>query len=197
MFKNQLKFIVTIILVLGLSISFQSLLAAWQAPSVNPPGGNISKPINEGYVHQVKNGSLDINGVGGLGVASDVVIAGRVGIGTGTTTRRLQVGGDVEASAFYYSSDESLKKNVQTLENSLNKILNLRGVSFDWKSDDSENIGLIAQEVEKIFPELVGENSKGLKSVEYANLVAPIIEAIKEQQKIIENLEKEINSLKK
>ena len=72
MLKTQLKFIITIALVLGLSISFQSLIASWQAPTDNPPGDNIDQPINTGDVDQVKLGGLDIGGK--LGVTGDLDI---------------------------------------------------------------------------------------------------------------------------
>lgn len=87
----------------------------------------------------------------------------------------------VNATAFIYSSDRNLKKNIVGLTGSLEKITQLNGYSFDWKSDGRKDLGVIAQEVEKIYPELVATNpSTGFKAVEYGNLVAPIIEAIKE-----------------
>jgi len=87
----------------------------------------------------------------------------------------------VYANGFYYNSDENLKKNIQVIPNALEKILNLEGVAFDWKENGLKSMGLTAQNVEKEFPELVSEDEKtGLKSVQYGNLVAPIIEAIKE-----------------
>jgi len=122
---------------------------------------------------------------------------GNVGIGTTNLGEKLEVSGNVKATAFYYSSDERLKNNIQPLSGSLNKILQLQGVSFDWKEDNRSSIGLIAQDVEKIFPELVSTSKQtGLKSIEYANLVAPLIESVKEQQKQIEILKAEISELK-
>lgn len=103
--------------------------------------------------------------------------------------------GNLEALSFIYNSDRSLKKNIRTLDSSLGKILQLRGVSFDWKQDNKSSIGLVAQEVEKVYPELVSMNEEGFKSVQYGNLVAPLIEAIKEQQKKIDQLETKITIL--
>ncbi len=81
-------------------------------------------------------------------------------------------------------SDRRLKENIVPLKNSLDKILSLNGYSFDWKNDGRHDVGVIAQEVEKVFPDIVHESAdthgKIYKSVEYGNLVAPIIEAIKE-----------------
>ena len=88
----------------------------------------------------------------------------------------------------------------------------MNGYSFDWKNDGRKDIGVIAQEVEKQFPDIVHTDEKtGMKSVEYGNLVAPIIEAIKEladktgnimkkltdQQKIIDAQNEKIQSLEK
>lgn len=100
----------------------------------------------------------------------------------------------VTANSFTYS-DITLKKNIATIESPLTKILKLRGVTFDWKKDNKASVGVIAQEVEKVFPELVQTNAEGIKSVEYGNLVAPLIEAVKEQQKEIESLNNRIKVL--
>ncbi len=114
------------------------------------------------------------------------------------TSNNGNFSGSVTANAFYYQSDERLKTNIKTLGDSLSKILQLRGVSFNWKETGKSNIGLIAQEVEKVYPDAVTTNEKtGIKSVEYANLVAPLIEAVKDQQKQIEALKVEIENLKK
>lgn len=108
-------------------------------------------------------------------------------------------GGSLTASAFYYSSDRNLKTNIADLDpnTALQDILDLQGVSFNWKSTGAASIGLIAQDVQKVFPELVATDPKtGLESVEYGNLVAPLIEAVKAQQTEIENLQAEVNALK-
>ena len=69
-------------------------------------------------------------------------------------------------------------------------------MSFNWKDSGRTSIGLIAQDVEKIFPEIVSTDEAGIKSVDYAKLIAPLIEAIKEQQSQIEELKLEIEELK-
>jgi len=109
--------------------------------------------------------------------------------------------GGIVGNSFTYSSDESLKENISSLENSLDKITVLEGVSFTWKNQsyaEGTKLGFIAQDVEKVFPEVVQTQSEtGLKSVEYGNLVAPLVEAVKEQQIQIEQLQKEVELLKK
>jgi hypothetical protein len=86
------------------------------------------------------------------------------------------------------TSDIKLKTNIKPLENSLNKVMNLRGVEYDRIDYEKHQIGMIAQEVEQVIPDLVHENSEGTKVLEYTHLTAVLVEAIKEQQKQIEDL---------
>ena len=103
-------------------------------------------------------------------------------------------------------SDVSAKINITELKNSLDKVLSLRGVSFEWNSEvvpqraekQKISIGLVAQEVEKVIPEaVVTEKIEGsdLKTVEYGNLVGVLIGAIQEQQSQIEDLKKRLDKL--
>jgi len=99
------------------------------------------------------------------------------------------------------TSDAALKTNVTTLTGALDKVCAMRGVNFEFiepqKStpDNGVQIGVIAQEVEVSYPEAVVTNAEGIKSVRYEKLVAPLIEAIKDQQAIIEALEARITAL--
>lgn len=103
----------------------------------------------------------------------------------------------VRSGAFYYNSDASMKENISPVAG-LDIVSKLRGVSFNWKEDGEASVGLIAQEVEEVLPELVTTDSEtGLKSVQYGNLVAPLIEAVKEQQKEIDELNAKIDMLNK
>jgi hypothetical protein len=96
--------------------------------------------------------------------------------------------GTLTATDINSTSDINLKENIRPIENPLDKVLQINGVEFDWKDNQQSSIGVIAQEIEEIFPELVktAEN----KSVNYNGLVGVLIEAIKEQQKQIEELKK-------
>ena len=120
--------------------------------------------------------------------------SGNVGIGAGTSnpTSPLQVAGQVEATAFTYTSDVRLKKDIVRLNNALDKVINLQGVSFTWKNNGNKEIGLIAQDVEKVVPELVVTGSDGMKSVKYGNVVALLIEAVKAQQIEIDSLKAQL-----
>ena len=99
-----------------------------------------------------------------------------------------------QGKALPASSDEQLKENISTIENSIDKVNALRGVDFNWKKNGKKQIGVIAQEVEKILPELVEEMPDGYKGVYYGNIVGLLIEAIKEQQKQIDELKEKINA---
>ena len=89
--------------------------------------------------------------------------------------------GVVTASNIAAPSDIRLKTDIQPLENTLDKVLRLRGVSYVMKADEtrSRKIGVIAQELELEFPEMVLTDDKGMKSVAYANLTPVLIEAVK------------------
>lgn len=87
------------------------------------------------------------------------------------------------------SSGRKLKKHIKTLKDALGQINQMRGVSFVRKSDSAKCIGLVAEEVEKVYPELVVTDRKGGKSVAYQNVVAILIEAVKTLTEKVERLE--------
>ncbi len=119
-----------------------------------------------------------------------------VGIGTAAPSERLEISGNVKATSFLTSSDERLKIDIRVLDSALSRILSLHGYDFLWKSDGRRDIGIIAQEVERVFPDLVHTDpTTGYKSVEYPNLIAPMIEAIREQQAIIDRQQSHIDDL--
>jgi hypothetical protein len=106
-------------------------------------------------------------------------------------TGNLTAVGTVTAPTFNTTSDIRLKDNIRTFESAMDVVSQLRGVRFAWKETGVETVGLIAQEVEKVLPELIGTNADtGLKSVSYANMVAVLIEAVKELKAEIEELKK-------
>jgi len=100
--------------------------------------------------------------------------------------------GELTATLVTASSDERLKTEIKTIDSALEKISSLRGVTFTRKQTFNKELGLIAQEVEKIIPEAVTSNEKGFKSIAYGNLVGVLIEAIKEQNYKIAELENRI-----
>jgi hypothetical protein len=137
----------------------------------------------------------------------DVGIGGAVSIGTGALppyNYKLDVGGAIHGTSFPVSSDVRFKTNLERLDNVLSKLNNISAYKFDWnelyqklgRSDGRRHIGVIAQEIEKEFPELVSEweqDGVKYKSVDYSRLTAVLLEAIKAQQKEIEELKLVIN----
>jgi hypothetical protein len=102
------------------------------------------------------------------------------------------------------NSDRKLKTNIKTLNNGLEIVSKLRGVRFDWIESGLPSVGMIAQEVEELLPELVfeterntleGQESDKIKSLDYSKIVAVLIEAIKEQQTYIKEQDKRIDAL--
>jgi hypothetical protein len=130
-----------------------------------------------------------------LHVAGDMIVDGNISIGTANPQSKLHIAGDmivdgsIQAVAYYYPSDIRLKKEIKPIDNNvLERVLSLEPVRFKWINNDVEDIGLIAQDVEVLFPELVGSNNNGEKSIDYAKLTVFLIESLKEQQKEIDNL---------
>ena len=143
-----------------------------------------------------------ISGVtSGLTTSSTVQFA-KVGVGTAAdATYELKVSGDIGATGdivAYISSDERLKDNIELISNPIEKVQSLRGVTWDWNDNASEaakqspNVGVIAQEVEKVLPQLVHDRENGYKGVDYAKLTGLLIEAIKDQQKQIDDLKSKL-----
>ena len=130
---------------------------------------------------------------------------GNVGIGTTAPTTKLFVNGDITANSIAGTSDIRFKTNIRPVVNALDKVKALRGVYYNWnqkafpeKEFGAQNeLGFIAQEVEKIVPEIVSKDNTAdaYRSVKYDKLVALLVEAIKEQQKQIDSLKIKVNKL--
>jgi hypothetical protein len=138
-------------------------------------------------------------------VRSGVITAyGDVGIGVTNPTQKLDVAGTVNASGGYTQvSDVKFKKDITAIESPLNKILNIKGVTYSWKTDEYKergfsegtHYGVIGQEIEKVLPDVVKESPNGEKSVSYTEIIPVLIEAVKEQQKVIEELKARVKQL--
>ena len=115
-----------------------------------------------------------------------------VGIGTTAPGRKLFVNGDAGGTgAWNNDSDERLKKNIITIPNVLEKVLQLRGVQFEWKDTTNHplgaQIGFLAQESLDIIPEVITKQNE-YYGMQYAPITAILTEAVKEQQEMIEEL---------
>ena len=99
----------------------------------------------------------------------------------------------VNAGTVNTTSDERAKEDITPITGALDKVQQLGGYSFTLKATDEKSSGVIAQEVQKVMPELVQEGAEGLLSVQYGNMVGLLIEAIKEQQAQIDGLKQKLN----
>ena len=136
-------------------------------PLIFNPSANQIQELSE-------NDNLDLTSSGIIGVTN------------------ISAVGVITATDFNSASDINLKENIRPIEDPLNKVLQLNGVEFDWKETQQPSVGVIAQELEAVFPELV--RTGDIKSVNYNGLIGVLIEAVKEQQKQIEELKKQINN---
>jgi hypothetical protein len=141
---------------------------------------------DQGYSNIVTNSNVHIGGAGNP--AQELQVTGD-GVFTGNITA-------------YYSSDISLKDNIRPIESAIFKVKQIRGVTFDWneksnklQQEKGHDVGLIAQEVEKVLPEVIQIRKDGIKAISYEKVVPLLVEAIKEQQVTIENLTKRIELL--
>lgn len=131
---------------------------------------------------------------------------GNVGIFSTTPgTYKLYVNGGMYASSYSSASDKRLKKNIKPIDKALSLVEKLQGVRFEWRTDEFKDrnfdkgvqIGLIAQDVEPVLPEVVKTDKDGYKAISYEKLTAVLLEAIKEQDKRIKALEAKVNNTKK
>jgi hypothetical protein len=125
---------------------------------------------------------------------------GRVGIGTQYPSYKLDVSGDIRATGDVIAySDARVKDNIETVKDALQTITSLRGVTYtrNDSEDKSRKVGVIAQEVLPILPEVVQQDDKGNYSVAYGNVVGVLIEAIKEQQQQIDELKYLLQTINK
>jgi hypothetical protein len=163
---------------------------------------NNANNTNTGFVGMESDNAIGFYGTGtpnGWGVVMNIA-TGNVGIGTSGPTQKLHVIGNILATGTITPSDYRYKKNIHPLENALAKLQQLNGVTYEmnrqafpeWNFEDTRQYGLIAQEVEKIFPEMVKTiDTKGYKGVDYVKLIPVLLEGIKEQQKQIEILKEQ------
>lgn len=122
---------------------------------------------------------------------------GRVGVRNIQPAYELDVNGTIRASGDIIAySDARVKENIKTIDNALDKVNALRGVEYNKIGDNNKSIGVIAQEVQKVLPEVVKIDDKDMMSVAYGNMVGVLVEAIKELSNKVEELENKLNGTK-
>ncbi|MCB1538761.1 MAG: tail fiber domain-containing protein, partial [Alphaproteobacteria bacterium] len=164
--------------------------------------GNDSKLVdidiaNTMGVYGVQNSAIG-NIKLGSGGGTIYGYSGNIGIGTSTPAQALEVNGSVLAAAYLYSSDARLKTDVAALPGQLDRLSALRPVSFKYTADQKgeTHLGLIAQEAETVYPELVKTDDKGMKAIDYPGLIAPLISAVQELRAQNAQLRAELDALK-
>ncbi|AZA98245.1 tail fiber domain-containing protein [Chryseobacterium joostei] len=168
----------------------------WESMGVNSniytADGSITTPL--------ASRNVDLNG-------KNLVFSGTGSVGIGTApsaSAKLDVAGTVKASAIDYNSDERLKQNITEIKSSDEIVSKLRPVSYFWNETGKKKggnaqlqYGLVAQDVEKVLPNIVSTDNEGYKSVNYNELIPLLLQAVQEQGKKIDELQKEIQQLKK
>jgi hypothetical protein len=160
-----------------------------------------NKILTSPIIHDIKASSTSTN----VDAWSEIT-TGNITIGSNLTTGKIQLGktssstevnGDLEVKGFLTeSSDRRLKTDIVSIKNPVEKVMKLNGCLFKKVNSNKISMGLIAQEVKEVIPEVVNENSDGYLGIQYSNIVALLIESIKEQQMQILNLEEKLESKK-
>jgi fibronectin-binding autotransporter adhesin len=201
----------------GLITGINGALNSVQPLDLQPFGGSVGiGKTSPGY-------TLDVNGIGQFSGGTQIgagIAQGYYGDGGNLAIRAYNVGGSTiyfqsygggstwgtwngsgltvyastYANNYYHNSDRRLKDNIKPVAG-LDIVEKLNGVTFNWKKDGKPSAGVVAQDVEKIMPEAVATDQKGMKSVSYDTLIAPMIEAIKELKAANDNSAKEIAAL--
>lgn len=149
------------------------------------------------YGNQTVQGNKTFNGV--VGVNQSVFITGSLSVGfsaiESAVAGRIDAANDV---VVFSTSDENLKDNIRLIETPLNKVNSIKGVKFEWKEEpeyfelhgfSGTDVGVIAQDIEKVLPEAVSDKIIGYKGVRYEKLIPLLVEAIKELDSKVKRLE--------
>jgi len=158
---------------------------------LNSRGDSYLNGGNTAFGHTSPSYKVDVNANGATGVR---IFSGSLAVGNiapSATVGRIDASNDVVA---FSTSDARFKINVTPISNALDKISQIGGYEFDWIPNqelhgfEGHDVGVIAQEIEKVLPEVIRERDSGYKAVKYEKIVPLLIEAIKEQQKQIDEL---------
>ncbi|MCP4634238.1 MAG: hypothetical protein GY855_15035 [candidate division Zixibacteria bacterium] len=141
----------------------------------------------------------------GLTDGITILDGGNVGVKTAIPATDFDVNGDIRCVSLTQTSDIRFKKNISPINNALSNIMQIDGVKYNWKRElsndrkfsDKRQIGLVAQDVEEVYPELVNTDNQGYKSVSYSKMTAVLLEAIKELKKENDELKSRMENLEK
>ena len=177
----------------NVKIADDAVNAAKLSVSGNGTSGQALLSDGDGTFSWGAAGEIYTAGTGITLTGTEFSIGQSVGVADTVQFGEVRSTGDVIA---YYSSDKRLKENIKPIENALNKIESIGGYTYEWNDKQQTytgtDIGVIAQEIEAIAPELVIDRETGFKAVKYEKLVAILIEGIKELSAKVDELEKKI-----
>lgn len=168
---------------------------------------NIANNALYAFIGMENDDNVGFYGNNGAGWGLNMNITnGYVGIGTATPSQKLHVTGNILATGTITPSDARYKNQIEPIPDALSKLQQLNGVTYhmnatafpEWNFTNEKQYGLIAQEVEKVFPEMVHTlNNEGYKGIDYVKLIPVLVESIKQQQQQIETLKKENKEIRK
>ncbi len=151
---------------------FSNNFISWEA---NPVVFDLDAP----------NATLKLSGTGNVGI----------GVIGAAPSQKLHVNGNILASSYLHSSDRRLKKDIRDIDNPFDLLDAIHGKHFGWKKDDKTEYGVIAQDVQSVMPEAVVESGDGFLAVEYDQLIAPVIEAVKHVRDMVVDVIGKVESL--
>jgi hypothetical protein len=174
------------------TVTTSGSLAVGAGTGIDVAADAISVDVSDFMTNGVNNRVLTATGADAMNAEANLTFDGSTLAVTGAITAT----GDVTA---FYTSDRNLKQNIVNIDNSLDKVSKLNGVYYNWTKEaleknkhlvDEKEVGVIAQDVEAVLPELVATREDGSKAVRYERLCAVLIESVKELKKEIEELKK-------
>jgi hypothetical protein len=172
------------------SVTTSGSLAVGAGTGIDVAADAISVDVSDFMTNGVNNRVLTATGADAMNAEANMTFDGSTLAVTGAITAT----GDITA---FFVSDRNLKQNIVNIENSLDKVSKLNGVYYNWTKEalekhkhlvDEKEVGVIAQDVEAVLPELVATREDGTKAVRYERLCAVLIESIKELKKEIDTL---------
>ena len=182
----------------SLSNNGQNLVLHYTA-SQNVPinSGSVSYNLVEGLQNAgsdlriaLFSGSSTIVTRGGFICDTSGSVGIKINENTAPLSYALDVSGSIRASGtVLQSSDERLKENINLIDNAFDRVNAIDGVYFNWKDKEERNVGVLAQQVEKVLPEVVSQDGNGYLNVDYGGIVPLLLEAIKELEARVTELE--------
>ena len=169
-------------------------------------GGNVGiGMVSPGSTLQVNGNAVIGYSTNTAGPSNGLLVSGNVGIGVSPSSYNLQVAGTIYGSNTVSASDGRLKQNIKPLTGTLSKLDQLRGVSFEWnrlavplrRKEGEKGIGMIAQELQKVYPELVTGSKKNYLGINYGAFTAVLLQSIKELKSQVITMQDQINALQR